>query len=419
MKVAILTNFQEFLSGYSLTGIVLDQCRMLREYGHDVHLFVCERFNLKQTIIPEGVIIEKKIPFAHLTDYRSKQNISPEHQATIAKMADMLRHELKDYDIAFTHDFVFTGWNLPHGMGCIEASKDLPNVAWLHWIHSVPTAMSDWWDVTTYGKKHRLVFPNFTTRIKVAEQYRGTVEWVRCIPHIKDLRSWFDFNPLTQEFIAKHPGVMRAEVVQIYPASGDRLEAKRTAEVIKIFGNLKKRGASVCLVVANQWATTNRHAEDVEHYLAIAEACGLIPNEEVIFTSKWRKEYRVGLPHFILRELMMLGNLFIFPTREESFGLVLPEASLSGGAFCVINKSLDMMYEVSGGRCIAFDFGSHDRTHNVDNPAKYWEDLAFIILGRMRENEAVRTKTFMRRQYNWNNIYDQYYLPVMAESKLW
>lgn len=418
MKVAIITTFQDTNPGYSLTGIVRDQITLLERQGIEVHLFVSERYNGPG--FGPDVVLHPSIPFSHLVDYTSASDLSEDHRDLAKKTAEVLVRELEDIDVIFTHDLIFIGWFLPYGMGCSLAGEKLPNARWLHWIHSHPTGMRDYWNFGLYGENHRIVFPNESERQKIAEHFRTARSNVVCIPHIKDIRSWFDFDDETCQIIDAYPALMQADITQIYPASVDRLEAKRVKEVIQIFSNFKLSGKSVCLYIANQWATTKTHKENIEKYKDIARSLGLVPGMEIIFSSDWKVDkngkgkYETSVPKRILRELMLCSNLFIFPTREESFGLVLPEAALCGN-LCIINRSLLNQHEVSGMKTFGFNFGSYENQVMVADENAYYHAIAQVILGRMLQNEVINHTTFVRQAYNYDRLWRDYYSPIIAD----
>lgn len=422
-NIAILTNFQDFHPGYSLSGIVKDQCEMLTKYGNNVFFYTCDTYN-EAYDQPLDATVLRKIPFVHLDDYRSETNLSEKHEKYSDKLKEILIGEIHEHNIeyVFTHDWVFTGWNLPYSLAIRKASPHVPNVRWLHWIHSVPSTGNDWWDIRRYGSNHRLVFPNNTERIRVAEQFKGRPEDVRIIPHIKDLRTFYDFDPETRRFIEDNPAMMQADFIQIYPASTDRLHAKQVNIVINLFGAIKRKGFTVFLVVANQWYG-RPHEQKLPDYHRLAAQAHLAP-DEFVFTSEWDERYNTGIPKKMLRELLLCSNIFIFPTVEESFGLVGPEAALAGN-FMVLNKSLYMMSEIFGNAGLYVDFGSH---HNIFdpkniNPDMTWDDyldnVASLILGRFVQNESCLTRTYSRRIFNMDNLYLHYYEPLFMESKLW
>lgn len=437
MKIGIITTFQSFMPQYSLTGIVKDRAEMLTKYGHEVHLFVSERYHGEE--FPAKVVLEKRIPFTHLADYHSMAQFTgedttykpaagcstpAEHQRIKNLTAAMFREQLADYDVVITEDIVFQGWHLPFAVAIMEASKDLPNVRWLHAIHSVPSVQSDFWNMSLYGKRHKLIYPNRVDALRVAEQYRGVIDDVRVIPHIKDIRTLFDYSQDTIDFIEWCPGVLQAEIVQIYPASVDRLEAKRLTEVIGVFKHIKRMGRTVCLVVATQWATGQKQLDIINHYKRLATESGLDVGTDIVFTPDFKplgkeKKFGVGIPKHMIRELFQLSNVFMFPTREETFGLVLPEAALCGSPIVVLNGSLDMMHEISGYNALYFTFGSYHNNVTHNNLDALLKDIALIVLGRILANESVRLKTFMRRHYNYDYLYKRYYAPILAESRTW
>jgi hypothetical protein len=105
--------------------------------------------------------------------------------------------------------------------------------------------------------------------------------------------------------------------------------------------------------------------------------------------------------------------LFIFGSKEESFGLVVPEAALAGN-YLVLNANLLNQREITRDKALYVEFGSHEIDFKVPSE-RYWEDVAKIIVARMNENESIQTRTVCRQMYNWNEVYRKFYAPYMEE----
>ena len=358
-------------------NLVMSQIRQLRRGGYEPNFLVCENFGDAEKEYKEATV-HKIIPVGHLEDYR-KADLDEKHQELVDKTSEALIKIIDELGInlMLTHDVVFLGWHYPYALAVQKVSRERPDVKWMHWIHSIPSGMNPIWDIRKYGKNHKLVFPNKTEALRVAEQFRGVIEDVVPIHHVKDIREFAEFSEPTNRFIDEY-GLMDADVIQIYPASVDRLEAKGIDKLMMVFGAMKTYfGKKVRLVICNQWCNVDKHRDSVEAALKRGENHGLIAQEDLIFTSRFEvPTWELGLPSKMVSELMMLGNLFMFPTREESFGLVLPEAALMGGCLVVANASLDMMREVTGNNALFWDFGSFYRDYHNDDESAYFRAIA-------------------------------------------
>ena len=420
-KICMLTDFTFMRPAHSLCGLVSDQVIALTRQGYDVDMVVRQGFTHDTSEFPRKFhanIIEA-IPKIKMIDYKSLSDISEDHLKYAEDLAERLPDLLAPYRYVLTHDWVFTGWNLPFAEALRMSRDKTRNQRFFHWVHSVPSRFAEWWTLTRYGNNHRIVYPNKTDSLWVAGQFRCKENQIIPIPHIRDIRTLDEWEEDEWGIVDAYPSLMEAQVVQVYPASTDRLKAKRVKELIYIFKTLKDRGASVCLFIANQHATGKQRSEDIESYKRIARRCGLT-GDEFIFSSDYKEGiYRGGMPRRVLRQIMKLGNLFVFPTREESFGLVLPEACLLGGVLPVLNKNLSCMFEVGGFKGLYVDFGSYTHPIKMKRSMDYYSIIADLILARMLEDDSIQAKTFHRRKYNLDEVFRKHYSPALAGSALW
>lgn len=418
-NVAIMTSFTYHAAGYSLVNIIRSHIRMLHRAHYNPHLLLCTGY-------PEGDVHEYKeaavhriVPQGHLNKEYTDLKLTDEHVKLKDDTVEAMVEFIDEYDInvIFTHDLIFLKAHWPYGSAIQEISKLRPMVKWMHWIHSVPSGMEPIWDINRYGPAHRIVFPNRTDSLRVAEQFRGWQEQVLPIHHVKDIREFASFSSATCDFIDEYD-LMSADVIQIYPASVDRIEAKGLRYVMRVFAAFKTvLRKSVRLVVCNQWCNIDAHRKTVQGYLDLGQKWGLTPDKDLIFTSRFQVDrkpnWEVGIPEKMVSELMLLGNLFFFATNHESFGLVLPEASLMGGALVVSNGNLDMMREITGNNGLFWPLPSNTVDWKADNEKKHFTEVAKVIMHRLETEMGIKMKTHFRQRFNMDFIWRTQLEPAM------
>lgn len=415
-RVLIVTTFTDLNPDYSLATVVADQLRMLLRHGYSPGLVVQEGFN-DDGAVPEGVQLLKVMPTLPLHDYRPPQPPRPDFAEQSEKIADALRTVLSDYDVAITHDLVFLGWYLPHNAAIRQVAGEFPQVRWLHWIHSAPSARPA---KLTYPHNLRyslppnskLVYLNSFDTLRLAEMFGTSLEHVRVVHNPKDPAAFFGLHPAVRKIIDRYP-LLSADVVAAFPFSTPRFEGKNVKKLIWLMGKIKEQGRKVLLVLANAHCNAPAEKATVQNLQNFAAGKGLGP-AEICFTSTLDPQWEYSLPNEAVRQLFQLSNVFIMPSLSECCSLVLLEAAICKNLM-VLNADVPSMREFGGEKALYPQFGSVTLNVQYQNEEAYWNDWAKIILGALDQERSLDSfrRVLSRHSLDW--IFKRQMEPLLYE----
>ena len=348
------------------------------------------------------------------------RGVADDFEERVSAVLDALRDGLADVEVCITHDIILQNWYKEHNIAVRRYAEERPDLLWLHWIHSCPTPK----DRGDYPEDSRytpppgyIVYPNSVDSPLAVRTYGlAGQEWrvkVCRFGHAIDPLVMWPYDELTKE-LANAAGLFSGDVVAVYPVRLDR--GKQPEKIIRLLAGVQKAGREARLLVIDWQSSGAGFQAYIDELLKLAAKLGL--EGKVNFTSRLDDRCNQGVPRRTVTELMDLSNVYVHPSRVETYSLVVHEAMLRG-CLCVLNHDFPAMRELFGESAVYMDFGS-DRGGRTYQPTEqdFWNDEALRLLAEMGQNRAVQAKVKARRDWNpdalWSTFEPLLHLPAVA-----
>lgn len=416
MKIAILTDFRSWDDAYSVSTVVQRQGAMLRRKGHEISLVV--RSDFKDD--PGDSLGIRYVTATHQF-HLNPGDAAPgdfHEQVTILIEDDIGYRGLlcEGFDVVITHDLMTSAWGLTNCVAIHRLALEFPKIRWLHWCHSMPEPKPD---ILLYPSTMRWVAAPNSTYILPSHPTTALTDRIAgstaaTVFNPCDPREFFGFLPESW-LVASRWGLLDCDFLQIYPFSQERWQGKGVRHLLKFFGKLKQHGYKVCLVLANSHTESAVGRADCRRMHDYAVRCGLRDSEDVIILSEASSEigenWKAATPWDVVRDIMTISNVFVFPSGAECCSLIQAEAAVAGVPL-VLNQSLAESISFASSNVVAYDFSAHD----PDYDDYFYEKTSRAFATWFFEQPAAHTTWLARtRYYNEDWIY-QYQLAPLLEA---
>ena len=404
-KVAILTSFVGKIDpAYSLCNVVGNQLKMLVKYGYRPTLIV-RSLEEPFGIWANPLVTVKTIPDVILDPVTGEIPDMDKFRADSIESAKAIHELLEGHDVCITHDTIFQKGELIFNAAARMVAEEMPKLRWLHWIHSGPEVppndVKPPFDLRYLPFPHSyIVYPNAYDIGRVARMYHIEETDVKVCNHPTDICEFLGFSDDTTTFIEKKK-ILEADVIAVYPVRLDR--GKQPHKLINIFGHLKKLGRNVRLIIVDFHSTGGDKKAYREEMKKQLSELGLTKNE-IIFMSEYDKKFEYHVPNSMIRDLLLISNLFIQASTTETYSLIAQEAALCKNLL-VLNDDFPPMRELYGPDALYKKFSSVLIDTKFDNEYSAYFDMARYIDYYLSHDKAVALNTKIRQTRNLDYIF--------------
>jgi glycosyltransferase involved in cell wall biosynthesis len=418
-RVAVFTDFYEADTTYSLNIIIEEQLNMLLDHGYEPiaiaeDIFqpvrVWERVEMRH--IPHGV------PRGNSLDFYEGW------EGSVAKFRAALDTCLDGVEVVISHDLIYQASQIWHNLACRQYAAEHPDVTWLNWVHSAtPSPVWTGSDerlapAQVHMPRSKTVYPNAWSVPRVARNFRCEVDDVAVVPHPTDVCGFLGFQENTKKLVVEKD-LLSADAILVYPCRLDR--GKQVEYVLRTAAALKRQGRSVRTIILDFHSTGGDKVTYRDWLKGLAIDLGL--NEiECTFTSEFTDDWHVRVPREVVRDLMLITNVFVMPSRSETYSLVTQEAALCG-AFLVLNHDFPPFRDIFTHQAAFYQFSSNvdaltgqdgaTDTQYGDTDA-YFHDIALRVGYELDNNPVLAQRTRIRKERNPGFIFKRYIEPLFC-----
>jgi glycosyltransferase involved in cell wall biosynthesis len=363
----------------------------------------------------------------------------PTFDEDVSRLTEALDPILAETDIVLSHDIVYQPAALKHNFAARKVAEKYPNIKWLHWIHSAtaPYTLSMLLGVFTdeYINLVKTAFPNSFyvffndySKPRIANNFNVDESLVKTVHHPIDVAGFLDLDPNVAKLM-KEKSLLSADAIAVYPCRLDR--GKQVEYVIKTMAMLKEFNMSIRVIVVDFHSTGGDKVTYRDQLKNLAIDFGLNA-QEITFTSEYCEAWHVSAPHKVVRDLMLLSNVFIMPSVSESYSLVTQEAAFLGkvivlnfdfppfrdifgpnAIFRKYSSNIDIMNGMDGNTTTAYGPDKASEQERLSYERNYHRETAGMIAYRLRNYDNLAMQTRIRQTRNLDAVFKKELEPLM------
>lgn len=425
-NVVILSNFSTYLKSFSPIIVVGEQLKMLTRAGYNPTLIVTDGWDP-----PKDTIFAKvKTEYLSPVTYQDPPIVNDMFHEDVALVKNQLNDIIPDGATVITHDLIFLPDYVKFHLAARQLAAEKPGIFWLNWVHSAtgPNTLIN--EREMYGETYKelllskfpnsiICYPNAQDLPRVARNFQYEEFEVVEVPHSTDPTE--GLHPLVQR-LYDDKKLGDAEVLIIAPMRLDR--GKSPQMIVRVVAACESIGLTAHVVFCDFQSTGGDKVTLREECKALAEQLG-VPSS-VTFLSEFDDMCQLEVSHDVILDLFTLSNVFVLPSRSETYSLVAQEAMLKGN-LCILNHDFPAFRQIYGkkalyrqfdGAEIGFDGfdGKIDTSHTqIDD--YFRERFAIPLKGWLQNDKVLSAKTWVRTKRNPDYIFREYIEPLILAGK--